>query len=60
MSLVDGETEVFIPQLTFGADPSVLTSPDLEHSLANQTLILRKPSLIFSFLNFLIENTSSA
>jgi hypothetical protein len=37
----DGETVVFIPLLTFGADPSIRTSEDLEVEHVNQTIILR-------------------
>jgi hypothetical protein len=37
----DGETVVFIPLLTFGADPSIRTSEDLEFQHVNQTIILR-------------------
>jgi hypothetical protein len=37
----DGETVVFIPLLTFGADPSIRTSEDLDFQHVNQTIILR-------------------
>ncbi len=37
----EGETVVFIPLLTFGADPSIRTSEDLDFQHVNQTIILR-------------------
>jgi hypothetical protein len=37
----EGETVVFIPLLTFGVDPSIRTSEDLEFEHVNQTIILR-------------------